>query len=44
LRAIGYEGPVVQEILAREPRPGTPEDLVRHSQACYDKVFAAAGL
>jgi len=44
LRKIGYDGPVAQEVLAREPRPGTPEELVRHSKACYDKVFAAAGL
>ncbi|TFE29495.1 sugar phosphate isomerase/epimerase family protein [Cohnella luojiensis] len=44
LRAIGYVGPVSQEILAQEPRQGTPEELVLHSKSCFDKVFGAAGL
>jgi sugar phosphate isomerase/epimerase len=44
LSAIGYAGSVSQEILARQPREGTPEELVRHSKSCYDKVFGAAGL
>ncbi|RED64809.1 sugar phosphate isomerase/epimerase [Cohnella lupini] len=44
LHAIGYAGPVAQEILAQKPREGTPEELVRHSKECYDKVFGAAGL
>jgi sugar phosphate isomerase/epimerase len=44
LRAIGYSGPVSQEILVQKPRQGTPEELVRHSKDCYDKVFEVAGL
>jgi sugar phosphate isomerase/epimerase len=44
LHLIGYEGPVTQEILSQKPREGTPEELVRHTKDCYDKVFASAGL
>jgi len=36
--------PRVWPQFTREPRPGTPEELVRYSKACYDNVFAAAGL
>ncbi|MBB6672671.1 sugar phosphate isomerase/epimerase family protein [Cohnella nanjingensis] len=43
LRKIGYDGPVAQEILTQEPPTGTPEALARHSQACFDQVFGAAG-
>ncbi|MCC3371641.1 sugar phosphate isomerase/epimerase [Cohnella sp. REN36] len=42
LRKIGYDGPVAQEILTREPPQGTPDELARHSQACYDRVFGEA--
>lgn len=44
LQAIGYKGPVAQEILTAEPPAGTPEELAQRSKAGFDKVFAAAGL
>lgn len=44
LHAIGYRGPVTQEILSAEPPAGTPEELAQRSKAGFDKVFAAAGL
>lgn len=44
LNAIGYKGPVTQEILTAEPPAGTPDELARRSQAGFDRVFLAAGL
>lgn len=44
LQAIGYRGPVSQEILSSEPPAGTPEELAARSRTSFDRVFAAAGL
>jgi sugar phosphate isomerase/epimerase len=44
LRQIGYEGPVSQEILTKEPVQGTAEELLQKSADAFRKVFAAAGL
>lgn len=44
LKAIGYKGPVSQEILSKEAPAGTPEELAARSRAAFDNVFSAAGL
>lgn len=44
LGRIGYKGPVSQEILTPQLPADSPEELVRRSKACFDKVFGAAGL
>ncbi|MHA6484817.1 sugar phosphate isomerase/epimerase family protein [Paenibacillus sp. strain BS8-2] len=44
LQAIGYAGPVAQEILSKQPPAGTPEELAERSQAAFNRVFAAVGL
>lgn len=44
LHAIGYRGPITQEILSAQPSTATPDELARRSKAGYDKVFSAAGL
>lgn len=44
LRHIGYKGVIAQEILAKNPREGTAEQLVRYSKEAFDRVYKAAGL
>lgn len=44
LQAIGYDGPVAQEILTATPPAETPEELAERSRRAFDKVFEAAGI
>lgn len=44
LNKIGYKGAVAQEILTAVPPTESPENLVIHSKAGFDKVYTAAGL
>ena len=41
LRAIGYEGPIAQEVLTRQPPEEDPEQLIARSRAGFDRVFGA---
>jgi sugar phosphate isomerase/epimerase len=40
LRAIGYDGPVAQEVLTQQPPEQAPEELIARSKAGFDRVFA----
>lgn len=44
LHAIGYDGPVAQEILTPQPPADDAQTLLARSKAAFDKVFAEAGL
>jgi sugar phosphate isomerase/epimerase len=44
LHHIGYKGVIAQEILSRNPREGSAEELVRYSKEAFDRVYKAAGL
>ncbi|GBF77502.1 hypothetical protein PA598K_06056 [Paenibacillus sp. 598K] len=44
LHAIGYNGPVAQEILMPAPPTDSPEALAERSRQGFDRVFGAAGL
>ncbi|MFD2613737.1 sugar phosphate isomerase/epimerase family protein [Paenibacillus gansuensis] len=44
LQQIGYKGPVAQELLTREPIPGTPQEKAARSGEAYRSVYRAAGL
>lgn len=41
---IGYTGVIAQEVLSKNPREGTAEELVRYSKEAVDRVYEAAGL
>jgi len=41
LRAIGYDGPVAQEVLTPKPPEEDPEQLIARSKAGFDSVFGA---
>ncbi len=40
LRAIGYDGPIAQEVLTPQPPEEDPEALIARSRAGFDRVFA----
>lgn len=44
LSAIGYDGPVTQEILTAAMPEASPDELAAKSRQAFDKVFGAAGL
>ncbi|MBM7570645.1 sugar phosphate isomerase/epimerase family protein [Aquibacillus albus] len=43
LKKAGYEGPVSQEVLTKQPPEKNPEELLKYSAAAYEKLFKSVG-